>query len=129
MIVVDASVIVHILVDAQIMPQIIDTLEDAGDLIAPYLIDVEVINSIRKQLSLKKITPKAAEEALNTFEAMTIDRRPTHLFTQRIWELRNNLTPYDASYVVLAEMTGLDFITRDARIAKTQRLQTKVIVV
>jgi predicted nucleic acid-binding protein len=129
MIVVDASVIVHILIDAQIKPNIIDTLESAGDLIAPFLIDYEVINSIRKQLNLKNLTVAAAQEALNTFEAMTIDRRSTHLFHQRIWELRNNLTPYDASYVVLAEMTGLDFITRDSRIAKVEHLQTNVIVV
>ncbi len=129
MIVVDASVIVHILIDAQIEPQIIDTLERAGDLIAPYLIDLEVINSLRKQLNLKRISAKAAEEALETFEAMTIDRRSTHMFNHRIWTLRDNLTPYDASYVVLAEFTGLNLITRDVRIGKVQNLQTKVIVV
>jgi predicted nucleic acid-binding protein len=128
MIVVDASIIVHILLDAQIKPEIIDTLENADGLMAPHLIDLEVLSSIRKQLNLKKITQQNAETALNDFMAMTIDRRSTHIFSKRIWDLRNNLTPYDASYVVLAEMTGLQFITRDARLANAPNLQTQVIV-
>ncbi len=128
MIVVDASIIIHILLDAQTKPEIIDTLESADGLMAPHLVDLEVLNSIRKQLNLKKITLQDAETALSDFESMTIDRRSTHMFSKRIWELRNNLTPYDASYVVLAEMTGLQFITRDARIANAPNLQTHVLV-
>jgi predicted nucleic acid-binding protein len=129
MIVVDASIIVHILLDAQTKPEIINTLESADGLMAPHLIDLEVLSAIRKQLNLKKITLQDAEIALGDFESITIDRRPIHMFNRRMWELRNNLTPYDASYVALAEMTGLQFITRDARIAKVPNLQTQVIVI
>jgi predicted nucleic acid-binding protein len=129
MIVVDASVLIHILLDAAVEPQIIDRLESANGLLAPYFIDLEVINGIRKQLFLKKIRPQQADAAIDDFQSFTIDRRSTHEFNSRIWELRSNLTPYDAAYVTLAEMVDLPLITRDGKIAKVKGLRTPIILV
>jgi predicted nucleic acid-binding protein len=128
-IVVDASVIIHILLDGQIKPEIIERLESANGLMAPHLIDLEVMNAIKKQTNLKKMTLAEAESAFDIFNMMTIDRRPTYQLNVRIWELRQNLTPYDASYVALAEAAKLPLITRDGRLAKAPNLKTEVIVV
>ena len=129
MIVVDASVIIHVLVDAAVEPNIIDRLESSNGLLAPHLIDLEVINGIRKQLFLKNINVRQADTAIDDFHSMTIDRRATHMFIDRIWELRSNLTPYDAAYVALAEMVDLPLITRDSKIAKVKGLKAPIILV
>jgi predicted nucleic acid-binding protein len=129
MIVVDASVILHVLVDAAVEPHIIDRLESSNGLLAPHLIDLEVINGIRKQLFLKNLTAQHAGAALDDFHSLTIDRRATHMFIDRIWELRSNLTPYDAAYVALAEMVDLPLITRDAKIATVKDLKAPIILV
>ncbi len=81
---VDASVIVHILLDAQIQPELVNTLERSGDLMAPHLIDLEVLSAIRKQLNLKKISDEKAKIALEYFSAITIDRRPVQMLIPRI---------------------------------------------
>ena len=129
MIVVDASVIIHVLVDAAAEPNIIDRLESSNGLLAPHLIDLEVINGIRKQLFLKNISVRQADNAIDDFHSMTIDRRATNMFVDRIWELRSNLTPYDAAYVALAEMVDLPLITRDSKIAKVKGLKAPIILV
>jgi len=129
MIVVDASVIIHVLVDAAVEPHIIDRLESANGLLAPHILDLEVINGIRKQLFLKNLTLQQAVESIDAFKSLTIDRRPTDMFVDRIWELRSNLTPYDAAYVALAETVDLPLITRDSKIAKVKGLTIPVILV
>jgi predicted nucleic acid-binding protein len=128
MIVVDASVIIHVLVDAAVEPHIIDQLESANGLLAPHIIDLEVINGIRKQFFLKKLQAQQALEAINDFKSLTIDRRLTETLIDRIWELRSNLTPYDAAYVALAETVDLPLITRDSKIAKVKGLRVPVIL-
>jgi predicted nucleic acid-binding protein len=128
-IVVDASVIIHILLDGQIKPEIMARLENANGLMAPHLIDLEVMNAIKKQTNLKKLTFEEAESTFYIFNAITIDRRPTYQLNNRIWELRNNLTPYDSAFVALAEIAKLPLITRDGRLANAPNLKTEVIVV
>jgi predicted nucleic acid-binding protein len=129
MIVVDASVVIHVLLEANLEPSIIDTLEAANGMIAPYLIDFEVISGIRKQFFLKKIDLHRAQTAIADFEDFSIDRRATAPLIQRIWSLRDNLTSYDAAYVALAENLQLQLMTRDRRIARVGNLNTSVLLV
>ena len=68
-------------------------------------------------------------EALGRYRCLTI-RRFEHLpLIRRIWDLRHNLTAYDAAYVALAEATGVPLVTADRRLANTPGNRAEVIVV
>ena len=128
MIVIDASVLVHILFDASLEQDVMRQTEEAGDLVAPHLVDQEVLHAIRRQLLLGNIDRDRAELAVADFEAFTIDRQPVHRLNWRIWELRNNLTPYDAAYTALAELLGIPMFTRDSRIARAAGHRALIVV-
>ncbi len=96
---------------------------------APSLIGVEVAAALRGLVLGGHTTPARAALALNDLTSSDINLHdPTPLLT-RAWELRNNLTPYDAVYVALAEVLDATLITTDARIAKAPRLRAAIDVV
>lgn len=128
MIVIDASLLLHILFDASLDQGVMRRTQEAGDLVAPHLVDQEVLHAIRRQLLLGRIDQDRAGVALSDFEAFTIDRQPVHRLNWRIWELRNNLTPYDAAYVALAELLDIPLFTRDSRIARAAGHRAEIIV-
>lgn len=128
MIVVDASVVVDLLLEEDFSPKVIDKLSEYGDIVAPYLVDHEVLNSIWRQLRLGKIDVARADLAIDDLANLTIARKPTHGVNHRIWDLRDNLTPYDAAYVALAEILEVPLVTRDTKIARAAQLFTPVIV-
>ena len=118
MIVVDASVVLEVLLrtpDASLIERRI--LAPREPLYAPHLLDVEVAQVIRRYYLHGEITGKRGEEALCDLADMPIDRFPHTSFLPRIWELRDNLTSYDAVYVALAETLGCILVTRDHRLA------------
>jgi predicted nucleic acid-binding protein len=129
MIVVDASAIVHLLLMPAADPEVIGTLESAGKLNAPHLIDAEVLNALRKRVFLKEVSSGRARQAIEDFGALTIKRWPITPFTERIWALRHNLTAYDASYVALAEALGVPVVTRDGGIKGSSGHKAKIILV
>jgi predicted nucleic acid-binding protein len=88
-------------------------------LCAPLLLDVEVTQVVRRYFLIGDITGKRGEEALRDLADMPVERFPHSAFLPRIWELRNNLTAYDAAYVVLAETLGCTLVTRDRRLASS----------
>ena len=129
MIVIDASVILHALIEIRDNSEIQRLLESSGGVIAPHIIDAEVINGIRKNLRLKTISPERANFAIGDLQNMPIDRKSTKEFNQRIWELRDNFTPYDATYLALAESYGAQLFTRDQKLASAVKAHTKVTLV
>ncbi|MGH3428367.1 MAG: type II toxin-antitoxin system VapC family toxin [Bryobacteraceae bacterium] len=118
MIVVDASVFTDALIDAM------DRGHQARDLlahsqpVAPAIVDVEVLSSLRRQLRSGTITPDHASFAIQRLRRLDIRRVLVDVLTPRIWELRDNLTPYDAAYVALAEALELPLWTADKRLAQ-----------
>jgi len=128
MIVIDASLLLHILFDASLEQDVLRRTQEAGDLVAPHLIDQEVLHAIRRQLLLERIDRKRADLAVSDFEMITIERQPVYQLNWRIWELRNNLTPYDASYVALAELLDIPLYTRDVRIAGAAGHRAEIVV-
>jgi predicted nucleic acid-binding protein len=124
-IVADASVVVAALVgravarEALIGPQVH----------APHLIDSEVAHVLRRRVRLGAIDAATGWNLLNTFRWMAITRHGTFSMFDRVWELRDNLTAYDAAYVALAEIIDCPLVTGDARISRAPGLRCPVTVV
>jgi predicted nucleic acid-binding protein len=110
--VVDASVVSTALVEttgtaAQAMTR-------SSALSAPALLDLEVIQTIRRKVQAGALTPADGTEAVNRLKRLPIVRHPHAALVDRIWALRGNLTAYDASYVALAERLRVSLLTADA---------------
>ena len=104
-------------------------LENVDGLIAPQIIDLEVINGIRKNLRLGNLTEARASQAILDLQIFPVERMETILLISRIWQLKNNFTPYDASYVALAEDYQVPFLTRDQKLIAAIKAHTKVEVI
>ena len=72
---------------------------------------------LRRYASAGDLDPTRAEEALEDLSDLPIVRYPHQPFAERIWQLRENLTAYDAAYVALAEALDAPLLTRDSGIA------------
>ena len=114
MIVVDASAVLDGLLDAGRHEAIARCLVGAtATLAAPDLLDIEVMNVLRRWERRNEITSARAVQALDDLDALPVIRYPARALTDRAWKLRHNLTAYDAQYVALAqELTG-ELLTTD----------------
>lgn len=119
MIVVDSSVVVNALTDSYEPGRVARArLDGRDDVAVPHLLDLEVVSVLRRLVSAKLITRKDAQLALADLGDLDVDRWDHGGLVQRIWQLRDSLTPYDASYVALAEELGCLLLTGDAKLAK-----------
>lgn len=116
MLVVDTSAIVAVLVAAPPSPALRQRLSGRR-LHAPHLIDVEFLHALRRLSAGGKLAPAQAELIRSDFAGLTIVRYPHRLLLDRMWELRGNLTAYDAAFVALSEALDLPLVTTDARLA------------
>lgn len=87
------------------------------ELVAPELIDLEVASVWRRQRAAGMLDARRAELALADLADLPIQRASHQPLLPRCWELRDNLTIYDAAYVALAEALGTPLLTADARSA------------
>lgn len=129
MIVVDASVLIDFLLSSAAHPTIPALIERQETLAAPAVIDLEVTQVLRRLLLAKMITPALGEEALTDFLALRIDRFTATEMLPRIWGLRNNISAYDAAYVVLAEALDAPLYTRDAKLAAATGHGAKIVLI
>ena len=83
----------------------------------PHLLDVEVAQVLRRYARDGIITVQRGQEALEDLSDLYLHRYPHDFLMQRVWELRSNLTAYDAVYVALAEVINAPLVTCDAKIA------------
>ncbi len=84
---------------------------------APHLLDAEVTQVLRRYVAAGALSVSRAEEALQDLLDLRVQRYPHVLFLRRIWELRDNLTAYDALYVAMAELLDATLVTCDNKIA------------
>jgi predicted nucleic acid-binding protein len=84
---------------------------------APHLLDVEVAQVIRRYVANREIDSERGRAALTDLADLPLRRYPHDFLLPRIWDLRNNLTAYDAAYVALAEALDAPLLTRDRRLA------------
>lgn len=87
------------------------------DLFAPEFIDLEVLSTWRGHARSGQLDEFSARQALSRLRDLRVKRFPHQPLIARIWELRENLTAYDASYVALAEELNTTLLTRDRGIA------------
>ena len=117
MIVLDAGVGVTALVDDGIDGDIARSLLRGDELAAPEVFDLEVTSVLRRLEQADRLTARRAEQAMSDLADLRLERVSHAPLVDRCWELRHNLTPYDAAYVALAEMFEVVLVTSDARLA------------
>lgn len=124
--VVDASVVVDLL--GRFRPQPIEEMLWAPDtvLTAPELIDIEVLNALRKLDQAGAIPASRMAELPTLMRGLRIRKYRHASLIDGIWALRNNVTAYDAAYVVLARLLEATLATRDARLANAAGLDVQV---
>jgi predicted nucleic acid-binding protein len=125
-IVCDASALVAVLVDAGAAGRWATAAITGTELIAPHLAVFEVANVLRRHELAGLIGSDQAVQAHGDLLDLPIELWPYDLLALRAWELRHNLSAYDASYVALAELTGTTLVTLDARIAGAPGIQCDV---
>jgi predicted nucleic acid-binding protein len=91
----------------------------AGNVSAPDLIDVEVVAVLRKRWLSRTISAQRFATAITDLEDLDFDRYPALRFMRRAYELRANVTAYDATYVALAELLDCELLTGDGRLANS----------
>ena len=84
---------------------------------APHLLDLEVAQVLRRHASSGGLDADRCRAALSAMAEFPLTRHPHHLLLPRIWQLRHNLSAYDAAYVALAEVLDAPLLTADRRIA------------
>lgn len=117
MIVVDASVVVTALADDGDDGDRVRSRLRGERLAAPYLIDVEVASAWRRLAAANDLDDRRAALAFDDLRALRLERVPHALLLTRCWELRHNLTIYDAAYVALAELMATSLLTGDTKLA------------
>jgi predicted nucleic acid-binding protein len=118
MIVVDASALFEVLLQSPVASMVERRLLAPGvTLHAPHLIDAEVAQALRRYAALGQVDAGRGRELVEDLADFPLRRYPHRRLLPRIWELRHNLTAYDAAYVALAESLGAPLVTRDRRLA------------
>lgn len=118
MIVVDASAALEVLLRTPAAAAVEGRIFNPDETLhAPHLIDVEVAQVLRRYAATGQIDPERCRAALADLADFSLRRYPHDFLLPRIWDLRDNLTAYDATYVALAEALDAPLVTRDRRLA------------
>ena len=117
MLVADTSAVLQALAASEPAPGLLERLAGDGDLHAPHLIDTEVLHALRRMSIRGEISDERVADARSDFADLALVRYPHLPLNDRVWELRHNLTAYDATFVALAEALAARLITCDARLA------------
>ncbi len=118
MIVVDASALLEALLRTPAARAVEERLfEPQQTLHSPHLLDIEVAQVIRRYAAKGEIDGERGRAALADLADFPLHRYPHDFLLPRVWDLRNNLTAYDAVYIALAEALDAPLLTRDQRLA------------
>lgn len=118
MIVVDASAVLEFLLQTPIGIRVEARLfRDDDELHAPHLMDVEVLQGLRRLVRTGEVSSSRAEAAITDLVDLQLHRHPHVDLVARAWKLRDNVTAYDAAYIALAEALDAPLVTCDAPLA------------
>lgn len=96
---------------------------------APHLVDSEVASGLRRHVSVRHLTSEQGWAALDTWRHLAVTRYAVHTMLDRVWQLRDNLSAYDAGYVALAELLDCTLLTADAHVSRAGGIRCPVTVV
>jgi predicted nucleic acid-binding protein len=125
LIVIDASVLTDFLLGRAEATQAVDRElvgREHDPLHAPEIVEPETLNALRNLVRARAVTDRRADEAVDDLGVIRLIRYPHDPLRERIWELRHNLTAYDAAYLALAEaLDGAVLMTGDRALATNAR--------
>jgi predicted nucleic acid-binding protein len=118
--VVDASALLELLLGTERAEQIGESLLQAEESVhAPHLIDIEIVQALRRLVKLKLLDSGRAEQALEDLASLVIVRHVHASLLARIWELREAVSAYDGAYLAVAEALNAPLLTCDRRLAQS----------
>lgn len=126
MIVVDASVLAPALADDGADGDLARDRVRGERLAAPELVDLEVLSTLRRAARAGRLDERRSRQALEDLAALPLRRVSHRPLLPRVWELRDNLTAYDAAYIALAEVLDCPVLTADGGMAKASGVRCEV---
>jgi predicted nucleic acid-binding protein len=118
-IVIDASVLAEALTGSGRTAEAARAaLSDDARWAGPPLLKTETLSVVRGRLLGKKITQEVADAAVADLLAVVVDTVDEDCLLPRMWELRGDLTSYDAAYVAAAEALGCPLVTLDVKLSR-----------
>ena len=127
MIVLDASALVELILDTPTGQLVAARIADPAEgLHAPHLADIEVAQTLRRYVRDGDIDAETAVVALDDFRDLDLQRHAHEPLLERIWQLRQNLTAYDATYVALAEVLDGVLVTCDGPLSRAPAMAGRV---
>jgi predicted nucleic acid-binding protein len=129
MAVMDASIVVEILLRTSVGLNAYDraATESAG-MHAPHLLDIEVAHALRRLAQAHQVSQQDAGLAMDALPQLQLERHAHLLLLPRIWELRDSLSAYDASYVALAEILDTPLLTCDAKLSRAHGHNAEIVL-
>jgi predicted nucleic acid-binding protein len=127
--VVDASVVAPLIADGGPDGELFRAAARGQTLVAPDLLRVEVLSVIRRHLASGALKARQANDAVDDLLATPITLYPTTPLLRRCWELRSNVTAYDACYIALAETLDVALLTADAKLANAPGTRCSFVLV
>ena len=125
-IVTDAGVLIAIFVDDGAWGDAARARLRHEEIAAPELVDLEVTSALRGLLRAGKVDERRADLALADLRRLAMRRASHQGLVTRCWELRDNLSVYDASYIALAELIGATLVTTDARMSRAPQIRCSI---
>jgi predicted nucleic acid-binding protein len=127
MIVVDASALLEFLLQTPLGARVEARLfRDENEFHAPHLVDVEVVQGLRRLVRTNEVSAGRAGEAIADLTELDLHRHPHLDLVGRAWKLRDNISAYDSMYVALAEAIDAPIVTCDAPLAKAPGHRAKI---
>jgi predicted nucleic acid-binding protein len=118
LIVVDASGVLEVLLQTPAAARVGLRIFAPGETLhAPHLLDLEIAQVLRRYVRSGVISARRGSEALTDLADLPLNRYPHVVLLPRIWQLRHNVTAYDAAYLALAEALDAPLVTRDRALA------------
>ena len=114
--VVDASAMIDVLSGTQRRAKLLPIFDD--DLLAPALLISEVYSFLKRMEATRRLSRRDAEQIAHALQQAPIEYLPTWPYAEQMWNWRDNLSPYDSSYVALADDLGAPLITTDSRLGR-----------
>lgn len=124
---VDASALLEVLLPTSEAGRVEERLFAAGETLhAPYLIDIETAQVVRRYRAGGEIDGARGRAALDDLADFPLPRYPHDFLPRRVWDLRHNMAAYDAVYVAMAEALDATLLTRGRRLAATSGHRARV---